>query len=394
MILKNVFFIIFGTFVFAGFADNAASSSQQAAPLPLTVSIPADSQKFDAPLIPVAGTTVPGAQVWVLGIQILVDSNGNFNGKIPIPDEDAGLELPITVKLNGRSHVIARHIRYAAAVRVRVISPAEGETVGDTMVSFQGDVTPCNAALSVNNKKIIVKKDGSFSGSIAVNGPEPEIKLEFIAVAGAKQSKMQRTVIYKRASDGVGPVISPAFLPAIARQDKLYFSVIDRTPGEEITFFREMDGAKESEVGQGNGQFILPVEEGIHSYTIYAQNKAKNQTKHISGEIKFLSRPFTIKVNHPLPGEVLSWPSSREESGRNYTVSFSIGNLPDDNPKLLKEVTVTNSTNGATALERNPVGIDFNLDLEVERTGQNVFTIAVHDINDRIITTQASIRIR
>jgi hypothetical protein len=369
-----------------------AATPPAAAAFSLSVTAPLDSQKFETPLIPIAGKTRPGALIEVSGIKLAVDSSGAFCGKIPIPDEKGILDMTITASLNGQKQAITRRIQYAPALALILRTPREGQVISDTQVTLTGEVIPEKAILTVNDKKITITPSGSFSSTYAIPDKEQEIRLVCVVKLGLKSVTIQRTIVYKRAGSDAVPVIQPTSLPAVTQQNRLIFSVMDRSPNEEITFYREIDGAAESEVGQANGQFTMPVEEGIHSYAVYAEDKAKNRTKRVSGEIKYLSRPLTIKVRHPLASERLG-PGS-EEGPATTTVSFAVENLPGDNPKLLKEVTVTNSAKGVVASQHDPVSLDFEFEAEIDRTKQNVFTIAVRDINDRIFTAQATIRTR
>ena len=364
----------------------------------LTVTQPAEGQKLDQPSIPVNGTVTPGASVSASGIMIPVTATGSFSGKIPIPDEETSMSVQIEASLESKTKSVTRTISYAPAVKLSVNTPAERATITTTSITVSGTVTPKGAEVQVNGKPAsVIASTGQFSATVTVADVEDEYQIEITASSGGKSMSMTRSIIYKRAMDINKPALQPTSLPTIAKQNRLTFSAIDRTPDEEITFYREIDGSTESETGVPNQQFYLTIEEGVHTYAVYADDKGKNRTQRLSGTIKFLVRQCAIRMGKPSGStEYLNLPPNAPDDAfaPSYNVRFTVTNLPDDNPKLLSEVSVTNSATGKVVSKRDPTSIDFEFDVDIDRTKVNTLTIMVRDINDRIIQNQATIRVR
>jgi hypothetical protein len=172
--------------------------------------------------------------------------------------------------------------------------------------------------------------------------------------------------------------------------------VYDRTPGDEVVFYREIDGSRDSEQGSANGSFHLDLEEGIHSYKVYAEDLGGNRSAVLAGEVKFLARTPVIRMRRPVgTSTVLHLPprSPASLSGPVYTVSFSVENLPEDNPALLREVVVMNSATGRSRAQRGITDIEFEFDIELTR-GANPMLIEVRDVNDRVVRQNFTIEIR
>jgi hypothetical protein len=89
-------------------------------------------------------------------------------------------------------------------------------------------------------------------------------------------------------------------------------------------------------------------------------------------------------------------PASRPNGGDfspSYSVEFTVENLPEDNFKLLKEVSVINSLGGSPAAQTQFTDIDFSFDVDVKK-GRNELTIKVKDALDRVVTRTAVLEVR
>jgi hypothetical protein len=159
---------------------------------------------------------------------------------------------------------------------------------------------------------------------------------------------------------------------------------VDRTTNDEITFYKVTDGSRESETGRPNSNFTLNLEEGMHKYAVYAEDLAKNRSPQITGQVTYLSRSFVIKMRKPLGTDVVRIPPS-SPAGRflpQYTVQFTILNVPDDDRRLIKEVSVTNLATHKTVTQRNILDLDMEFDVELQR-GENPMSIDILDVLDR-----------
>ena len=354
--------------------------------LTLSVSVPSDGQTFSQPMIPVNGNTTPGAEVSVNGIGCQVNPNGSFSAKIPIPDEETTLSLDIEASYNGALQKITRQIVYKPVLTLTVNAPTNQQTVNSTSVSVSGQLTPAKAELMVSDAKMPVSGAGKFAGMVTIPDEEGQVTLTFEAVYQGDSKIETRTVVYKRLIDVNKPTIQPTQFPKISSVNKLCFTVVDKTPDDEITFYTSIDGALSTETGQPNSSFCLQLQEGVHNYVVYAEDKAHNPTQKIFGSISFLKARPVLQVRKPSRSpETVRIPPGRPGGVFKpvYTIEFSILNLPDNDMRVIKEASVTN--NGSSTLTQKDL-IDNTVDFDMElQRGENRITIQVIDINNNIM---------
>jgi hypothetical protein len=362
-------------------------SVEAPAELFLTVSMPVDGQVFGQPVIPVAGMTTPGADVTIAGVKCQVGQSGVFSGRIPIPDEETEISLDIEASYNGKTAVVTRKIRYRSEIMLIITSPLNGQSFSTASIPVEGQVLPTGAELYVVDTKVQRNANGKFKTTVSIPDQEGQVNLLFEVSYEGTTKNETRNIVYKRPVDIIKPVISPLEMPQVAKTSVLTFTVLDRTPDDEVTFYRVTDGMKESETGSPNSAFSLPMEEGIHTYTVYAEDKAKNRSQQVTGTVSYLVRNFAIQMRRPIGTEVITIPPSTPAGSFKpvYTVQFSILNVPDNDRRLIKQVTVTNLTTSQSVSQRDLIDLELEFDIELKR-GQNRLSVDVRDINDRIFS--------
>ncbi|MCP6769331.1 hypothetical protein NL529_31235, partial [Klebsiella pneumoniae] len=82
----------------------------------------------------------------------------------------------------------------------------------------------------------------------------------------------------------IKPVLQGTLLD-VSKSPLVTFTVVDRTPGEEITFYRDIDGALDSDHGPVSTPFSLNLEEGKHTYKVYAEDRQGNRSATISKSV-------------------------------------------------------------------------------------------------------------
>jgi hypothetical protein len=377
--------------------EEAEEESETVNQVVLAVSVPANNQTISQPLITVRGKTTPGAAVTAGGMDMRVGSDGSFSGRVPIPDEENEIAVEITASYSGETETVVRTVYYSPQLRLTIHSPMEQQVFNTLSVPVKGEVQPQSGELFVNGKSIPVAANGTFTGFITIPDREGEIELEFDLSASSGTKTEYRRIVYQRAADLYKPILQPGYLPKVSRNQRLIFTVIDRTPSDTITFFREIDGTRESEEGEPNGRFYLELEEGVHTYSVFARDKSGNQSQVLRSDVSFLvSTGWIIRMRNPRGDKVVTVPPAAPGSDfqPHYTIEFSVENLPDDEPELLKEITVTNATTGETLSDNDPFDVDFEFDIALKRNQSNVITIRVRDVNDRIESKQVNIFLR
>jgi hypothetical protein len=368
--------------------------------LRLSVSAPAEGQKFSKPLIPVNGTATVGAEVTITppGVRIPILANGAFSTQAPIPDEDGEYTIEIEGSFDGATRKIIRKVAYHPEFQFIVAYPQNRQVVSTTFFSVKGEVHPVKGAeVMVQGRKMTIASDGVFTGMVTIPDEEGDVTLDFEVTTGGESRTVTRTIMYKRAIDTYAPMIQGT-LPKFAKQRQLCLPVYDRTNGDEITFYYEIDGARDYQKGSGNATFCFTIEPGIHNYTVWAEDKARNVSPRLSERIAYVeTSAWYIKVRRPAGVEIIRMPPSPpdDQFEPTYVVEFSIENLPGDDMRLIREVRIINQTTGRPALTQS-VFTDHYLDFEVPlKPGRsNIIIIEVQDGNGNKKVQQAVIQLK
>lgn len=378
----------------------------------LVINEPKEGQVISKPLIKVSGflevkatVDLSKAEVSIMGSSVPVSPDGKFTKEIPLPDEEGEFVVEIEAVLNDKTKTESRTVIYRAPeedISIVINYPTEKQVVCDNVrVKVDGFVKPITVEeISVNGMDIRVGGDGKFQGFARIPEDPGEHEIEFEASKGDKSKTVRRVVVFEPTGAKCNkeiPRISPTVLPPYSKTSKWSFTVLDDTPFDELTVYTSIDGMKDSETGMPKSQFYLELEEGIHYYEIYAQDLAKNTSNRVSGKLGYvLARP-EIRLRNPSGTyHVIHIPPSNpdEDFRPEFTLEFSVENLPDDNPKLLREIQVRNESSGDTkSLKNFTTDIDFDFDIELKR-GENKINIKVRDINDRDTYKQCTILVK
>lgn len=364
--------------------------------LQLTVLSPSDRQEFNKSIIPISGKVTPGAEVVVNSIKLLVTSDGSFNGQLVIPNEEGEILIEIESSLDGKTQRAVKTVFYKPEYHFVVTSPAEKQIVNSTQIQIKGTVQPSSSDITVNGTKVTVSPSGVFIGVISIPDEEGDVQLEFDVNSSGVSHSEHRSIIYKKKPDNIAPDLQGLF-PDKPVTATISFTVIDRTVDEEITFFYDIDGLKNSETGLPNSLFTITLEDGIHNYSVYAKDKAGNLSSKMSKTITYLStNGWIITMRKPMGNQYIDVPpSAPDDSYRpRYTIEFIVDNLPDDNMALIREVNIVNQTTGETAQELKFTSNYIEKDFELAPRKTNSFLIDVTDINGIKKTQRAQITLR
>jgi len=351
--------------------------------LVLTVKSPVDKQVFTKTIIPVSGKVTPGAEVLVNSMKVLVLSDGSFNGSAAIPNEEADVVIEIDATLDENQIRESRTIVYKPEYRFAVLSPSDKDVVTTTQIQVRGEVQPVSSEITVNGKPVSVAPNGTFTGMVQIPDEEGPVTLEFDVTSSGVSRSESRTIVYKRLPDMIVPVVQGLF-PDKPLSGSVTFTVVDRTVDEKITFTYEIDGSVTSETGLPNSPFTVPIENGTHTYVVYAKDNAGNVSAKLTKTITYLSTSnWVITMRKPAGVEYIDIPPSAPDLTHSprYTVELSIDNLPDDDMNLIRAVSITNQTTGATLLTQTFTSNTVERDFELSPRTANVFLIEATDIN-------------
>ncbi|MBD3390751.1 MAG: hypothetical protein GF418_01840 [Chitinivibrionales bacterium] len=370
--------------------------------LVLSVATPNDGSLVSAPVIPVSGMVTPGAVLTVSNIEVPVSVNGSFAKDIHIPAEEGVVTIEFEATLGDERKYESRTVEYRSletGISLIIEQPVDRALVCDSRVPVAGRIRPDDAELFANDKRIPAR-NGRFSDFAMIPQEPGEHEIEFEVSTEENSRTFRRSVRYDPAQESRcnvdPPMIQPGSLPYSTLQRRLSFTVFDRTPHDEITFYTVVDGSRDSETGPSGGQFFMDLEEGSHEYRVYAEDLGGNKSSVVAGRVRYMPKTLYVRVRKPGGYEVVRVPPGTpdgEFDRPEYTVDFVVENVPDDDPQLLREVKVVNQATGQTVTERDFTEVDFDFDVELTR-GKNPILIEVRDVSDRIATQQATIELR
>ncbi len=357
-----------------------------------SVTVPREGQDIVKPLIPVSGSVSPGAEVTVLSMTLPVTASGSFNGQVPIANEAGEYTLDFEANLDGATQKISRRVVYKPEYRFIVSSPPDRQTVTTTNIIIKGEVLPTNAEVSVNGRKMSVSSSGQFSGYVTIPDEEGEVLLEFEVNAAGMSRTENRKIIYKKPPDTYRPQVSASLAKSCWN-----VTVFDRTADDEITLWYEIDGSKEFKTLRPNESTCISLENGIHSYRVYAEDREKNpsNTEVLSHHAFLSTTTWLIKMRRPAGSISFDLPpASPGREAAFYTIEFTIENLPQDDMRLIREVAITNKTNGKRSAVRTFTDNFIEADIELVRQRPNQIQIDVNDINNITKSTTFQITVR
>lgn len=368
----------------------------------LNIDEPQEGQEIPEPLVKVRGRTTPGAEVSVAGSGATVAPDGSFRSDVPIPDEEGDVSVDIEATLGSKSINKTVNIKYKAPeedIDLIIAKPVKGFISCDGNIVISARVRPLKATVTVNGQPLN-NGNGDITGMYKVSEDVGDLTLDF-EVETEKNSKVFPVDV---KYDPVGkscntkmPEIQPGQLPLNSKTSNLYFTVFDGTPGDNITFNYTVDGSGlTTENGINGSRFILPLEEGKHTYSLWAEDMAGNKSNVVNGSVIVMTKPPVIRLDEPSTNYKLLHippPAPGRPDTHLFDLSFSVENLPDDNGELLNEIIVQ-VVGGETKTKNkfyNDNDFDFNIKLN---RGRNTVNIIVKDKNDRQVQNSLVIEIR
>lgn len=372
--------------------------------LKLNIMEPKEGQIIHEPIIRVAGfVSPPQAAITISGMNVSVAPDGSFKKEVPIADEEGDVTLEVEAVYKDKNIVKTRTITYKMLeedIALIIQAPSDNKIVCNKKVKVKGSVRPISIKEIAVQGMAIRVRNGMFDDFIQLPEEPGEHEIEFEAVGRDKNVTDRRIVRFDPAGKQCNidpPTIQPTVVPPITKSNRLPFTVFDKTLFDEMKVHTSIDGMKDMETGAPGSTFYLDIEPGIHLYEIYAEDLNGNKSPRVAGKISRLVEDLVIRMENPSGNHHLlhipPFPQGKAFAPE-FSVEFSIENLPDDNTKLLKEIRVINRSNGHTVtIKRFYDDIEFEADTKLKR-GKNLISVEVRDINDKIVTKEFVIEIR
>jgi len=394
-----------------GTESKSISRSLTVKPVPRTLTLvvnsPPNGAVYSITNIPVTGLTTPGATLTLNGTRVMVSATGTFSTTFFIPAENNEYTLELEATLEGASSpvTVTRTIAFAkqkVPLTLVVATPMAGRLIQASPLLVQGQTS--GNEVTINGVAAVVTA-GQFTGRITVSQTMNWDLTNVIVVASNTEGEeltKDIPVVVDHASAGLNisaPTLSGMTLQGEAtRTGQVSITVLDNTPGDEITFTSSIDGQIESYSGMSSGERqTISLQEGTHTYSFYAMDLAKNKSGVLAWRGAYFPRAPRVVLRNPASGTArLTLPPQHPRSSATdlefmprFPLKFEVLDLPSDDYMLLKEVRVANSASGFSQTLNSFSDFRFSFDVDLKRGVANTIVITVIDKSGTSITAQA-----
>jgi len=332
-------------------ADSSASSKKSDTlgnlknpALFLSLALPKDGSVVTNPMIPVSGTTAPGAQVTVNNTSVTVSSSGSFSYTVPIPNEVQNYSVHVVAQLGGNQasqDVTVSYQPTQTPLTLSISSPADGQLISNNVLQVLGKTSP-QATVTINGRPATVSPQGTITYGVQLTEKDiGDYELDVIATGGDNK-EMAKTMHV--TVDAASPQINTS-VPVLVVQEqglqatrlgKLTVDVIDRTPEDQINLAYQINGRSDNlSMNPGDRQY-LNLDEGKNIYSIKAYDKARNLSNVIQGVIYYLPGQLIIDIRDPIDNPMVitdmpPMPKNVSSSQMRVEVEIEdgIGNVPE-----------------------------------------------------------------
>jgi len=369
----------------------------------LNVASPKDQSSVSQPMIPVSGSTTPGAKVTVNGTPVTVTASGFFTYTMPIPDEAQEYTIRVVARMGDDEASEERSVSYSpprAPLTLLVISPVDGQIVRTNMLHVTGKTSP-RAKVNVNNRPATVSSLGTFTSDIVLT--ERDIGDYTLDIAAADDSS-DITKLFNLKIDNSSPQLNTSIpvlqVPMLnqapaTRIQKMLANVYDKTPDDQINLVIQNNGAREEMNFSPGDQQYFNLEEGKNSFVIIAYDKAKNPSNTVQGTIYYLPGPLSIDLIEPSDNTISINdlpPMPKGYGGTKMNVQVEVNDGIRNVPETIRYVRIADNS-GRTLQLLDQHNYKYAIDVPLSR-GSNSYTVTVQDIADNIGTKKFDVNIR
>jgi len=376
----------------------------------LKVALPVDLSSVTAPMIPVSGSTTPGAKVTVNGSPVVVSASGFFSYTLPIPDEAQEYTVKIDSRLGDDEATEERGVYYSPPkppLTLLVTAPIDGQIIKQNLLHITGKTT-ARAKVNVNSRLITVTSGGTFTYDIPVS--EKDIGDNYSLDIEASDDSTDITKLINVKIDVTSPQINTSVpimspIPMLegfpaTKNNRMNALVTDKTPDDQLTLVIINNGAREEMSFNSGDQQYFNLEDGKNVYSIKAYDLAKNPSdRMISGTIYYLPGPLSIDVIEPSSASMTVDdlpPMPRMVSGKEYVSQMTLRVEVDDGihtvPESIKFVQVEGQSFTKQLIDKGNYVYEVN-NIPLVR-GINSFQIVAQDIANNIVRKPYSVTIK
>jgi Uncharacterized protein conserved in bacteria len=359
----------------------------------IKVSSPKEGLVVSDPMIPVAGTTAPGAKVLVNNTSITVSASGAFSYTVPIPDEAHDYNIHIVARLGDNEANEDRTVSYQPSktpLTLTISSPADGQVIKENVIRVTGKTSP-RATVTVNGRPAVVSPQGAITYESQLT--ERDIgDYELDIVASDETKEMTKTV--RVTVDITSPQINISFPILVVQEQslqatrtgKLTVDVLDRTPEDQISLEFLNNGRTDNITMTPGERQYLNLDEGKNAYTVKAYDKARNMSNVVQGVIYYLPGHLVIQIREPVDNPMVIEdmpPMPRNVAASQLRVEVEIEDEIGNVPETIKYCRLVGEGKTLQMLGNNNYRYYTNVPLSF---GSHTYMVQVEDIVGNLMT--------
>ena len=374
----------------------------------LNVVTPTDGMVLEEPMIPVSGSTTPGAKVQVRAVTVPVNAAGFFSTRLPLPDEPREYQISIVAVLGDDELSEERTVVYRPRRRplfLDVTTPPDRHVVTASPLRIQG-VTAPGARVSVNGRAVSgLAPTGAFTHTLVVNESMiGEMVLDIQAwyeddgVNPHEEVSRTVTVTIDVASPQINVsrprlVVGGLGTQQAVRNCNVVLQVTDMTPDDEIVVEILNNGVRESMTLEPGARENYCFETGKNVFSIQAWDKARNSSPPVTGELYVLPGPVSITVLEPMSEHITVAdlpPMPRGVPNPRMTIRVEVEDGIADVPETVRFVRIVET--GALLTDHRDY--TFSTQVTLGRNKMNTFTLQAEDLAGNRATRQITVDLR
>jgi hypothetical protein len=354
------------------------------------------------PMIPVSGSTTPGAKILVNNTSITVSASGSFSYTVPIPNEAHDYNIHVIARFGDNEASEDRTVTYQPTqtpLTLSISSPVDGQVIRENIVQVVGKTSP-QASVSINGRPAIVSPQGNItSGAQLTEKDIGDYEIDIVAT-GSDNKEMTKTI--RVTVDITSPQINIS-VPTLVVQEqslqatrigKLSVDVIDRTPEDQITLEFQNNGRTDNATMAPGERQYLSLDEGKNTYIVKAYDKARNLSNVVQGVIYYLPGHLVIEIRDPdenpkIITDVPPMPKNVAASQMRVEVEIEdgIGNIPE----TIKYCRLVGEGKTLQMLGNNNYRYNVNVPITF---GPHTYMVQVEDLVGNLMTKRLDIVVK
>ena len=376
--------------------------------LVLSVTEPGANSFVKGTSMNVSGYTAIGAIISI-GAASVISEDGTFNLTVPLSQSDGPFILEVQATLENQKLSQSIPLNYGDEEEVSIpteiiLETSENQNINNGILNIRGRYTGKNANLTLkalNKTYDLTSKSQTFSLVLPITDNDGTWNLEEVSLdlkSDDGEDSKQINVEVDKTSKSVNTL--PPKL-SVAMQDNSGYAVVnvEQVSGDLVNLIvRRGDELEERELNYDLRNFRVELLPAENDYEIEAVDQAGNSVKRsFKGVAYYPKAQFKVEISSKYKNRTLRLPpkfsriSSHTPTER---ITIRIKNLPDDNYRFIKRITVAGNDGIIHELKNTDIDdVIYDLEVELERGTNNQFVVEVEPHNGSIERERFNIKL-